>query len=168
MIGQIGVRKGQDVLVRAAAMLINRVSEVTLLVHAPCAVEPHYVVVGARHSTKLESHQFEAGLHALSGELAGQFHFLGVRDDVGRLLNELTLLAHPAWRTLGRVLLEAAASALPVVATNVGGTAEIFPPGSNTAWLIPPDDPTALASAITGLLANETLRSEMGAAAPAA
>ena len=63
------------------------------------------------------------------------------------------------------MLLEAAASALPVVATNVGGTAEIFPPGSNTAWLIPPDDPTALASAITGLLANETLRSEMGAAA---
>jgi len=154
-IGQIGLRKGQDVLVRAATMLVGKLPDV------------HYVVVGARHSDKAESRRFEADLRAAArGDLAGHLHLLGVRDDVDRLLNELTLLVHPARQEpLGRVLLEAAASGLPVIATDVGGTREVFPSEEHAARLIPPGDPAALAAAIEELVVDPPARAELGAAA---
>jgi glycosyltransferase involved in cell wall biosynthesis len=118
-IGQIGLRKGQDVLLGAAALLADELPHV------------HYVIVGRRWSDKPESRQFETELHAAAtGALAGRVHFLGYRSDVGRILGELCLLVHPARQEpLGRALLEGAASGAAVVATDVGGTPEIFPPG---------------------------------------
>jgi len=89
-----------------------------------------------------------------------------VRDDVDRLLEELTLLVHPARQEpLGRVLLEAAACGVAVVATDVGGTREIFPEGAGAARLVPPDDPAAMAAAMEEVLRDAQLRSLMGAAA---
>ena len=80
------------------------------------------------------------------------------------LLAELTLLVHPARQEpLGRVLLEAAAAGVPVVATDVGGTREIF--SDDEAELIVPDDVAALAAAIERMLADESLRRRRGAAA---
>ena len=91
--------------------------------------------------------------------MAGRVHFLGVRDDVPRILNELTLLVHPARQEpLGRVLLEAAAAGLAVVATDVGGTREIFPPESAAACLVPPDDVQAMSAAIGRLLGDAAER----------
>jgi glycosyltransferase involved in cell wall biosynthesis len=56
------------------------------------------------------------------------------------------------------VVLEAMAMGLPVVATRVGGVAELVVPGE-TGWLVPPRDPAALAAAISQLLADpRTLR----------
>jgi glycosyltransferase involved in cell wall biosynthesis len=95
--------------------------------------------------------------------LRGHVHFLGVRGDVERLLNEFTLLAHPARQEpLGRVLLEAAAAGVPVVATDVGGTREIFPPEAASACLVSTDDSGALAAAIGGLLMDDDRRAAMG------
>ncbi|MGO8751896.1 MAG: glycosyltransferase family 4 protein [Thermoguttaceae bacterium] len=195
-IGQIALRKGHDVLAQAAGMLLGPATEkadgpalsrgrVPRAACCPCRgdtggqaasgtpandqVHPsdlHFVIVGARHSEKAESRRFEGSLHTAAERLSGRFHFLGVRDDVDRLLNELTLLVHPARQEpLGRVLLEAAACGLPIVATAVGGTAEIFPPGSDSARLIPPGDPQALASAVAQLLEDPALRAAMGMAA---
>ena len=62
------------------------------------------------------------------------------------------------------MLLEAAAAGLAVVATDVGGTAEIFPPNSEAAQLVPPDDPQAIAAAVRKLADDETLRARLGAA----
>ena len=154
-IGQISLRKGQDILARAAARLADRLSSV------------HYLIVGQRHSRKEESREFEADLRAAAGgPLAGRIHFLGQRDDVAEILGELTLLVHPARQEpLGRVLLESAAAGVPVVATDVGGTREILPPQSGSARLVPPDDPEALAAAILELTADEELRSRLAAAA---
>jgi glycosyltransferase involved in cell wall biosynthesis len=82
------------------------------------------------------------------------------------LLNEFTLLAHPARQEpLGRVLLEAAAAGLPVVATDVGGTREIFPPETGSACLVPPDDPAALAAAIGRVLKDADRRAAIGRSA---
>jgi glycosyltransferase involved in cell wall biosynthesis len=82
------------------------------------------------------------------------------------LLNEFTLLVHPARQEpLGRVLLEAAAAGLPVVATDVGGTREIFPPETGTACLVPTDDSAALAAAIGGLLKAADRRAAIGRSA---
>jgi len=154
-IGQICLRKGQDVLVQAAMALADRLPNV------------HYAVVGERWSDKPESRRFESKLRAAATDaLAGRLHLLGFRDDVDRLLNELFLLVHPSRQEpLGRVLLEAAASGVAVVATDVGGSREIFPPHCKAARLVPPDDPQALAAAVLELAQSEPLRTRLGAAA---
>ncbi len=147
-IGQVGLRKGQDTLFFAAALGTLK---------SPL---PHYLIVGERNSDKAESVEFERHLHTIATEqLPGRIHFLGRRTDVPSLLHELTLLVHPARQEpLGRVLLEAAASGVPIVATDVGGTAEILPPDANAARLVPAGDPTALAAAMRALLDNAPLR----------
>jgi glycosyltransferase involved in cell wall biosynthesis len=154
-IGQIGLRKGQDVLLDAASLIAER---------APVA---HFLIIGERNSDKGESRRFESDLrNAACGLLTGRVHFLGRRNDITLLLNELTLLVHSARQEpLGRVLLEAAASGVAVVATDVGGTREIFPPDSDAARLVPPDDAEAMAAAMLEVLANRPLRDRLGAGA---
>lgn len=140
-IGQIALRKGQDVLARAAVSLAAKLPKL------------HYLLIGERHSTKRESIEFDAQITAVFHDagIRERLHRLGRRNDVASLLNEVDLLVHPARQEpLGRVLLEAAASGTPIIATNVGGTAEILRDGVS-ARLIPPDDPEALAVAIREL-----------------
>ena len=154
-VGQIGMRKGLDVLLEAARLVL--------------AIWPsgHFLIAGARYSNKREAIEYASRVRDESarGPLAGHVHFLGVRDDIERLLNEATILVHAARQEpLGRVLLEAAAAGTPVVATDVGGTAEIFPPGSGAAELVPPDNPPALAAAMLRVLGSERLRERMSAA----
>jgi glycosyltransferase involved in cell wall biosynthesis len=155
-IGQLILRKGQDVLARAAAELADTVRNV------------HYLIIGARYSQKPEAIEFENDLHrrvARAG-LERRVHFLGVRDDLEQLLPELAMLVHPARQEpLGRVLLEAAACGRAVIATDVGGTREIFPPDLQAARLVPPNDHLSLAAAIRDLALNEPLRTQLGAAA---
>ena len=68
-------------------------------------------------------------------------------------------MVHPARQEpLGRVLLEAAAAGLAIVATDVGGTREIFPPHCEAACLVPPDDVQAISAAIGRLLCDDAQR----------
>ena len=77
-IGQLGLRKGQDVLLRAAAAISTQAANV------------HYLIVGERNSDKEESRRFESDLHAVpGGPLAGRVHFLGRRGDVAGLLERI-------------------------------------------------------------------------------
>jgi glycosyltransferase involved in cell wall biosynthesis len=150
-IGQISLRKGQDILAAAFAEI-------------PPETPFCWLVVGHRFSTKEESRQFEEQLQrAAAGPLAGRVRFLGLRDDVDRILNELELLVHPARQEpLGRVLLEAAAAGLAIVAADVGGTAEIFPPESDAACLVPAGDVQAMSTAIARLRADPAQRQRLG------
>lgn len=155
-IGQLVRRKGQDVLASAAARLGADLPGV------------HYVFIGARYSNKDEAVEYEAllrGAFARAG-MADRAHFLGTRGDVSELLPELAVLVHPARQEpLGRVLLEAAASGVPIIATCVGGTREIFPADLPAAVLVPPEDDTALAAALRRLIADEPARAAMSQAA---
>jgi glycosyltransferase involved in cell wall biosynthesis len=122
------------------------------------------LLIGERTSKKQESVEFEQRIHcdfAASG-LANQLHMLGYRNDVDRILGEIDLLIHPAHQEpFGRVLLEASACGVPIVATNVGGTSEIIVDGE-TGILIPPGDPTALANAAIELLTNRNRSRQLG------
>jgi glycosyltransferase involved in cell wall biosynthesis len=154
-IAQVILRKGQDVLIEAAARLQARWPSL------------HWLVIGERHSQKCETVEYEAALHTAvrrSG-LADHVHFLGMLCNIEELLPELTLLVHPARQEpLGRVLLEAAASGVPYVASDVGGTREIFP-DSNHALLIPPNDSEALAASVDALLRSPDQRQQLAVAA---
>lgn len=154
-VGQIGLRKGLEVLAGAAAAIAAQVPHV------------QFVIVGERHSAKDETIAYAANLtteFARAG-LDNRLHMLGYRNDVHRLMNEADLLAHPAKQEpLGRVILEAAASGLPIVATDVGGTTEIVSDGVS-ARLVAPRQHTALAGAVIELAGDKSLRDRLAAAA---
>jgi len=155
-IGQIGLRKGQDVLAEAAALLAEVGDHRT-----------HFLLVGERHSQKQESIDFDRGLTAAFEEpaLQGRLHRLGYREDIEWFMNEADLLVHPAKQEpLGRVLLEAIASGLPIVTTDVGGTREIVQ-DEVSALLVPANDSMALASAIKRALSDRRLYQTMSQAA---
>ena len=61
-------------------------------------------------------------------------------------------------------LLEAMMAHVPIVATHVGGIPEIVTHGE-TALLVPPSDPAALAAALAQLLANPALAQRLALAA---
>jgi glycosyltransferase involved in cell wall biosynthesis len=156
VVGQLGLRKATDVALAAAREVGHEFPAL------------HWLIVGERTSHKDESREFEANLRAMAAKkpLAGHVHFLGSRTDVTQLLPECDLLVHPARQEpLGRVLLEAAASGLAIIATNVGGTPEIFPRDSAAAILVPPVDSRAIAGAVSELLNNDTQRKRLGVAA---
>ncbi|HJN12949.1 MAG: glycosyltransferase family 4 protein [Pirellulaceae bacterium] len=154
-IGQIGLRKGQDVLAAAALAIAEGLSQV------------QFVIVGERNSSKDETIAYEANMESEFARacLGDRLHQLGYRDDVDHLMNEADLLVHPAKQEpLGRVLLEAAASGLPIVATNVGGTTEIVTDGTS-ARLVAPNNHVQLAGAVIGLATDKRLRDRLADAA---
>jgi glycosyltransferase involved in cell wall biosynthesis len=86
-------------------------------------------------------------------ELSVEPRFLGRRDDIPALMNAADGLAlSSVVEGLPMVLLEAAASGLPAVATAVGGVREIVVEGE-TGFVVPPGDPEALAAAMARLAA---------------
>jgi glycosyltransferase involved in cell wall biosynthesis len=64
---------------------------------------------------------------------------------------------------MSNTILEAMASGLPVVATNVGGADEMVVDGE-TGILVPPRDSNQLADALDRLASSELLRHAMGRA----
>jgi glycosyltransferase involved in cell wall biosynthesis len=89
---------------------------------------------------------------------------LGERHDVADLLAAADVFVL-ASRSEGAPLsiLEAMAAGLPVVASDVGGVAELVADGE-TGLLVPPGDPAALAAALARVLDDRGLRGRMGAA----
>jgi sugar transferase (PEP-CTERM/EpsH1 system associated) len=96
-------------------------------------------------------------------DLAGDgIVFLGNRLDVPTLLKALDIFVLPSLNEgISNTILEAMASALPVVATAVGGTPEIVKNG-RTGLLVPPKTPSAIATAILKYLKNNQLCRQHG------
>jgi glycosyltransferase involved in cell wall biosynthesis len=96
-------------------------------------------------------------------ELEGHVSLLGERKDVPNLMNAADAhVMSSAWEGAPMVLLEASASGLPVVATDVGGNAELIRDGE-TGIIVPPGDHEALADGMLRLLRmTEEQRAEMG------
>jgi glycosyltransferase involved in cell wall biosynthesis len=97
--------------------------------------------------------------------VAGCVHFLGDRDDVRQLLQGLDLFVLSSiTEGYSMALLEACATGLPIVATDVGGNAEIVRDEA-TGRLVPAADAPALAGAMLGMLHESQRASMFGRAA---
>lgn len=97
--------------------------------------------------------------------LADRVRFLGLRSDVPALMSAADGFALSSEvEGLPLVLLQAGAAGLPVVATNVGGNAEVVSDGQS-GLIVPPDDPAAFARAMARVEAMPARdRAAMGAA----
>ncbi len=87
---------------------------------------------------------------------------LGHRDDIAPLLAQADVVALPTSYGEGipRILIEAAAAGLPLVATDVPGCRDIVRPGEN-GILVPERDAVALADALQRLAQDPALRERM-------
>ena len=88
----------------------------------------------------------------------------GFRDDAPELYRAFDLFVLPSRREgTSNTILEAMASGLPVVATDVGGNPDLVTP-EETGSLVPTEDPEALAGAILRYLDNRALAAAHGRA----
>lgn len=86
--------------------------------------------------------------------LSDRVAFLGNRSDVPSIVAACDLFVLPSLNEgLSQALLEAMALGTPVVATRVGGAADLIGE-EQTGWLVPPADAPALARAMTAALAD--------------
>ena len=87
----------------------------------------------------------------------------GARDDVAQLLRAMDVFVLPSLAEgSSNTILEAMASALPVVATEVGGNAELVQSGWN-GMLVPPRSPELLADALSDYCRSPELGRRHGA-----
>ena len=99
--------------------------------------------------------------------LEGRVRFLGWRGDLARIYSDLDVVALSSRNEGSPVaLLEAMAAGRAVVSTAVGGVPDVVEHGQ-TGLLVPPDDPGALADAISELLDDADRRRGFGEAARA-
>ncbi|MEL7673265.1 MAG: glycosyltransferase family 4 protein [Chloroflexota bacterium] len=96
--------------------------------------------------------------------LGAALTYLGFWDDAREVIAAADVIVCPSrFESLGMVHLESMAMARPVVSMNNGGPAETVVEGQ-TGYLVPPDDPDALADRVVRLLRDPALRGRMGEA----
>jgi len=94
----------------------------------------------------------------------GHVEWWGHRSDMPSVFSTAHVACLPSYREgLPKSLLEAASSALPLVATDVPGCREIAV-HEETGLLVPPRDPASLAEAMQRLASDASLRRRLGAA----
>lgn len=96
--------------------------------------------------------------------LSSRVSLLGERTDIPECLAASDVFVLPSrWEGLPITIIEAMMAGLPVVATHVGGVAELVEDGI-TGFLVPSEEPRALADAIQKLLDDKELRLRLGQA----
>lgn len=143
-VGRIVPLKGLDVLVRALPLL------------GPGAERVRVAVAGA--GPALED------LESMGPTLPGgrRIQYLGMREDVEDLMAGADIFVMPSRNeALPMALIEAMGAGLPVVASGVGGIPEVVENGRE-GWLVEPDDPRALAAALSSLIGDGELRDRFG------
>jgi glycosyltransferase involved in cell wall biosynthesis len=91
--------------------------------------------------------------------------FLGEQRNVAGCLEQSDLFAFPSFMEASpNAVIEAMAAGLPIVATNVGGIPELIEDGRN-GLLVPPGDPSAMATALLRLMEDDVRASDLAEAA---
>jgi glycosyltransferase involved in cell wall biosynthesis len=149
-VGSIQRRKGLLDVAKAAARLRDK----------PWI---HFVVAGDTHPG--DGYKQEILELIEDNGIRDRFTFLGHRDDVPEVLAASDLFCFPAYHEpFGRVVIEAMAAGLPVVATSVGEIPKMVA-GGETGFLAEPGDVGAVAEAISTLDGDRDLLERFGKAA---
>ncbi|HEY7792310.1 MAG TPA: glycosyltransferase [Vicinamibacterales bacterium] len=157
VVGRLSPMKGLEDFLEAARLVAAEV---------PSA---RFIVIGAGNTSTNNSpggDPYRDSLQRLAGErgLGDRVIFTGFRPDVPSLLPGLTISVLPSHSEgLSNALLESMAAGVPVVATDVGGTAEAVS-HEETGLLIPPKQPQAIAAAVGRLLRSPALANRLGRA----
>jgi glycosyltransferase involved in cell wall biosynthesis len=136
--------KGLNHFLEVARRVVNRRPEIKFLMIGDGELRP----------------QLEAEVNRL--QLDSAVRMLGWRRDIPdllQLLDVFVLTSH--WEGLPRVLLEAMAAGVPIVATDVDGIGEVVQTEEN-GYLVGPGDTTKMAERVLELLGNEELCFRMG------
>jgi glycosyltransferase involved in cell wall biosynthesis len=153
VVGAITPLKGQDLFLRACREV------------GQALPEARFIVVGSNFYRTEARMQYGADLHRQVREsgLQDRVHFLGHRSDIPQVLSTLDVLVQPnrGPEGLGRSVLEAMACAVPVIAVDRWGPAELIQDGE-TGLLTPWMDVAALAERMIRLGGDATLRVRLG------
>jgi glycosyltransferase involved in cell wall biosynthesis len=148
VVGHLRVRKGIDILLRAAP-----------LIRAAVPQARGYVVGVGEEAAALRNLKLQLAAESVS--------FLGLRPDARAIIQRMDVFVVPSRvEGLPIALLEAMALGRPIVATSVGGIPSVLSHGAD-ALLVPPESPEALASAIIRLLREPELGERLGKSAQA-
>jgi glycosyltransferase involved in cell wall biosynthesis len=143
LIGRLDRQKGVDTFLTAWSLL-----DPTLPVRAS-------IIGDGTEREALERQATELGLR-------DRVAFKGWVPNASELVSEFDVVVMPSrYEGLPHVAVEACRAGVPVVATRVGGLAEIVHDGEN-GWLVPVDDPPALAQAITAAVRDAGERERRG------
>jgi len=149
-VGRLVAEKGFDVAITAFASLADRFPTTRLVIAGD-----------GPERAKLEQQAKALGIQRRT-------EFLGwvVPAQVPALMNDASVVVMPSrWQeAFGLVAVQAAQMARPIVATRVGGLREAVRDGES-GLLVEPEDPAALARAVTVLLEDRSLALRMGTAA---
>jgi sugar transferase (PEP-CTERM/EpsH1 system associated) len=149
-VGRLDPVKDQITLVQAFIELVKTV---------PGASDKARLVVvgGGALQPKLKELSRDAGTDDL-------IWFAGERNDVADIMQTLDLFVLPSINEgISNTILEAMATALPVIATDVGGNPELVI-HNETGYLVPKQEPVAMAEAFKHYLDNPGLLAVHGAA----
>lgn len=141
--GEIGVRKGVDVLVEAWPLVLRQVPDARLIIVGP---------VG-----KGQDAVYQAALATLSVELPGVVSQAKVRDMLAR--STLAVLPSRA-EAMPKFILEAMASGRPVVATSVGAVQELV--DDSVGRIVCPGSAEMLVNTLVELLTRPELCLQLG------
>lgn len=147
MVARLSYPKDQPALLRALARLLHRGENI------------YGLIVGSGPARD--------SLLALANELgiAGRVVFAGQQKDVAPFLSTMDVFVLSSfWEGMPNAVLEAMAMGLPVVATDVAGTAEAVLE-NDTGFLVSPGDVDALVEKLSYLMHDTDVRTRMGGAA---
>jgi glycosyltransferase involved in cell wall biosynthesis len=146
-VGRLSPEKGPDVFVNIASIVHKQLKN--------C----HFVLVGEGLMRK----KLEEDIHDLG--LCGFVHIAGLQSDMPKIYASIDVLASTSYsEAMPLAIIEAMASGLAVVSTNIGGIVDIVEPG-RTGLLNKVGDLNGLATNIVTLMSDASTRAAMGKAA---
>ena len=133
-----------------------------LFVDAMIALLPHHprwsAVVAGRATPQHKAFEDDLKARVAQAGLSDRILFVGEHRDIDRWYRALSLYVAPQrWEGFGLTPLEAMASGVPVVATDVGAFSELVEDGV-TGRIIPRDDLAAMTEAAGRLMADDAIR----------
>lgn len=149
VIGRITPIKGHIYLIRAISKVARQIPNIKVL------------VIGDAPSAKQKYRQeLEVLIRRLS--LTKYISFLGTCSDIPEKMKALDLLVMPSVgeEAFGRVIIEAQAAGVPVIASRIGGIVDIIK-DADSGILVNPGDWNGLSKAITKLLKDGQLRQRL-------